>query len=141
MSGHAVSMLLLQVLIGRNFSQPIGYLKYEGPQTHFPLPVIIGIIAGASLLILIIVIICIAYHRKSQESDRVMKRMQNQMDKLEASVAKECKEGMLHAITLSLLHRYSLCLITVVELVVCWLCVTFICVTVVFQWYHCITTT
>ena len=41
----------------------------------------------------IIIIIFIAYRLKSRESDRVMKRMQNQMDTLEAKVAKECKEG------------------------------------------------
>ena len=41
-----------------------------------------------------VVIIFIAYRKKSQENDRVMKHMQNQMDILEAKVAKECKEGM-----------------------------------------------
>ena len=58
-----------------------------------PLPAIIGITAGGGVLLLGIIVIFIAYRRKSQESDRVMKRMQTQMDVLEARVAKECKEG------------------------------------------------
>ena len=50
--------------------------------------------AGGGVLIILIIIIFIAYRQKSQEGVRVMKHMQNQMDILEAMVAKECKEGM-----------------------------------------------
>ena len=72
----------------------IGELRYDVPQSFIlTLPFVVGVAAGAGFLLTVIVIICVAYHRKSRESDRVMKRMQNQMDVLEARVAKECKEG------------------------------------------------
>ena len=48
---------------------------------------------SSGFLVVVIIVIFIAYRLKSRESDRVMKRMQNQMDTLEAKVAKECKEG------------------------------------------------
>lgn len=83
-----------QVHIGNDTSYFIGDLKYEGPQSFLlTLPFLIGIAGGAAVLVTIIVIICVAYRRKSRESDRVMKRMKNSMDVLEARVAKECKEG------------------------------------------------
>jgi len=56
-------------------------------------PFVSGVAASAGVLLTAIVIVCAAYHRKSRESDRVMKRMQSQMDGLESRVAKECKEG------------------------------------------------
>lgn len=52
------------------------------------------IFVAAGVLIIIILIVFILYRKKSRENDRVMKHMQNQMDTLEAKVAKECKEGM-----------------------------------------------
>ena len=81
-----------QVHIG-NLTFPIGRLKYESGVGILSFPAIIGIAGGGGILLLIIVIIFIAYRKKSRESDRVMKHMQNQMDILEAKVAKECKEG------------------------------------------------
>lgn len=77
-----------------NLSFPIGELRYESALSALSFPAIIGIAAGGGVLIVLIVIIFIAYRQKSQESDRVMKHMQNQMDILEAKVAKECKEGL-----------------------------------------------
>ena len=90
-----LSSCVIQVHIGSNHSEYIGELQVEGPMkdTTLSLPFIIGIGAGAGILLSIILVIFIAYRRKSQESDRVLKRMQNQMDILEAKVAKECKEG------------------------------------------------
>ena len=82
------------VHVGANFNYTVGKLKYESSSMEIlSLPTIIGIGAGGGILILIIIVVCIAYRQKSRESDRVMKRMQNQMDVLEARVAKECKEG------------------------------------------------
>ena len=90
------------VHIGSNLTHPIGNLKFESMQI-LPFPAIIAIGAGGGILVMIIVIVCIAYRQKSRESDRVMKRMQNQMDILEARVAKECKEGMWKKLS----HKYG----------------------------------
>ncbi len=99
-------------MAGSNLTFSIGTLKYED-QLGFSLPMIIGISVGGGLLLLIIIIIFIAYRMKSRESDLVMKRMQNQMDALEAKVAKECKEGIeiccKYAVDLG--HRMCYCVI------------------------------
>ena len=82
--------------MGPNLTFEIGNLHFERPGDPFPLPLpvlVAAIAAGGGILIIIIVIVCIAYRQKSRENERVMKRMQNQMDVLEARVAKECKEG------------------------------------------------
>lgn len=50
-------------------------------------------VAGACVLIIVFIIILILYRRKSTESNRVLKNMQEQMDVLELRVAAECKEG------------------------------------------------
>ena len=58
-----------------------------------PVQIIIGVAAAACLLVLAVIAILIAYKRKSSESSRVLKNMQEQMDVLELRVAAECKEG------------------------------------------------
>ena len=78
-----------------NLTFPIGTLQYESMVASLPMfsfPFIL-IFVAAGLLIIIILIVYIKYRQKSRENDRVMKDMQNQMDTLEAKVAKECKEG------------------------------------------------
>jgi hypothetical protein len=78
----------------QNVSFVIGELKYDGSSIFtFSLTVIAALAGGALLVLFIIVTALVAYKRKSRENDRVMKRMQNQMDVLEIRVAKECKEG------------------------------------------------
>jgi hypothetical protein len=93
-------LLTAQILIANKKLQfPIGQLEYVGSLSAgqvemLGVPFIIGIAAAAAgFLITVIVIICVAYTMKSRESVRVMRRMRNQMDVLEARVAKECKEG------------------------------------------------
>lgn len=54
----------------------------------------IGVIVGIVVLVFIFIAFLIAYRRKSTESNRVLKNMQEQMDILELRVAAECKEGM-----------------------------------------------
>ena len=44
-------------------------------------------------LLIIVIIVLIAYKRKSRENDLTLKRLQMQMDNLESRVALECKEG------------------------------------------------
>ena len=81
------------MIVGSNLTFAIGSLKFESQMGGLSVPMIIGIGAGGGVLILLIIIIFIAYRQKSRESDRVMKRMHQQMDYLESRVAKECKEG------------------------------------------------
>jgi len=52
---------------------------------------VIGTIGCVVLVVFILILI--AYRRKSTESNRVLKNMQEQMDVLELRVAAECKEG------------------------------------------------
>ena len=83
------------VSIGPRFEYNIGYLQYSGLSDVGALSqqLIIGLSAGAVLLILILVICLIVYRRKSNQNSRVLKSMQEQMDVLELRVAAECKEG------------------------------------------------
>lgn len=84
------------VSIGQNFRQTIGRLSYSSnlAQTS-PLTktTIYGGVVGISVLILVFIAFLIAYRRKSTESSRVLKNMQEQMDILELRVAAECKEA------------------------------------------------
>jgi hypothetical protein len=102
-----------QVLVGDQ-SVNLGELQVEVPteQSPFSLVLIIGIAVSAGILIVIILIVVIAYRRKSQESDRELKRMQNQMDILESKVAKECKEGM--RLIHSLLNSEEFCVFVLI---------------------------
>lgn len=89
--------LCLQVEVGGGkLKYIIGKLSYASPAgLNGPLskPALIGVIAGIVLLVLIFIAFLIAYRRKSTESNRVLKNMQEQMDILELRVAAECKEG------------------------------------------------
>ena len=74
----------------------IGQISYAPPAAlNGPLskPVIISVVAVIVLLIVVFIAFLIAYRRKSTESNRVLKNMQEQMDILELRVAAECKEG------------------------------------------------
>lgn len=88
----------VQVVVGAGgaLRYSIGRLSYESPtDINGPLskPAMFGVIAGILLLMVIFVAFLIAYRRKSTESNRVLKNMQEQMDILELRVAAECKEG------------------------------------------------
>ncbi|XP_037086635.1 plexin-A4-like [Pollicipes pollicipes] len=84
------------VSIGSRLNYTIGRLSYAA-LAHgsgvLPEPVIIGVAVAACLLVLAVIGILIAYKRKSSESSRVLKNMQEQMDVLELRVAAECKEA------------------------------------------------
>ena len=54
-----------------------------------------GGVGGAILAVVCIIVV--VFMRKSRQSARAVKRMRNQMDVLEARVAKECKEGWQHS--------------------------------------------
>lgn len=89
-------MSWFQVIIGGKLRYTIGRLSYASPTgINGPLskPAMLGIIGAIIVLSLVFVGFLIAYRRKSTESNRVLKNMQEQMDILELRVAAECKEG------------------------------------------------
>lgn len=86
------------VIVGDNLRYKIGKLSYAsltglaGPLTK---PTVIAIVVVVFVIFVIFICFLIAYRRKSTESSRVLKNMQEQMDILELRVAAECKEGKL----------------------------------------------
>ena len=81
-------------MIGQSLNYKIGKLSYGGQgDGQLPKPVMIGVAIGGGILLLIVIGILILYRRKSTDSARVLKNMQEQMDVLELRVAAECKEA------------------------------------------------
>ena len=81
-------------MIGNNLEYNIGKLSYSSnTEGQLPKPIMIGVAVGAGVLLFIVIGILILYRRKSTESSRVLKNMQEQMDVLELRVAAECKEA------------------------------------------------
>jgi len=69
-------------------------LKYDHVSTgDFSPKFMYGVIVGGAALLIVFIGTLILYRRKSTESNRVLKNMQEQMDVLELRVAAECKEG------------------------------------------------
>ena len=86
----------VEVIVGGNLKYKIGRLSYALPaglSNPLPKPALIGVIATIVILVLVFIAFLIAYRRKSTESSRVLKNMQEQMDILELRVAAECKEA------------------------------------------------
>lgn len=84
------------VIVGNNLKYKIGRLSYALPaglNSTLSKPALIGVIAAIVMLIFVFIAFLIAYRRKSTESNRVLKNMQEQMDILELRVAAECKEA------------------------------------------------
>ncbi|XKL61681.1 hypothetical protein PGB90_001514 [Kerria lacca] len=84
------------VSIGENFHVNIGKLDYSTSSAQtgaFAETTLYGGVVGMIILTLIFIAFLIAYRRKSTESSRVLKNMQEQMDILELRVAAECKEA------------------------------------------------
>ncbi|CAH0391887.1 unnamed protein product [Bemisia tabaci] len=84
------------VIVGGSLRYHIGKLNYASPTAiNSPLtkPALFGGVAVIVVLLIIFVAFLIAYRRKSTESNRVLKNMQEQMDILELRVAAECKEA------------------------------------------------
>lgn len=82
--------------VGDRLKFTIGQLSYDipaGPESALPKSIIMAVAAGGGILLVLVIAILIAYRRKSTESSRVLKTMQEQMDVLELRVASECKEG------------------------------------------------
>jgi len=81
-----------------NTTHFIGELKFaqsasDGRRLLTSVPFTVSVAAASGILSTVILVICVAYYRKTRESRRIVRRMQTQMDALEARVANECKEG------------------------------------------------
>ena len=81
------------VMIGEKLRYTVGKLDYNENDALIPTYLLIILIALGAILIIITMLVLIAYRRKSSESVRVLKNMQEQMDVLELRVAAECKEA------------------------------------------------
>jgi plexin A len=83
------------VKIGQNLEFNIGVLSYAQPTliTNLGKHTLILITVAISIAIIFIIGLLIAYKKKTSESNRVLKNMQEQMDILELRVAAECKEA------------------------------------------------
>lgn len=85
------------VIVGGNLKYRIGQLSYALPAgLNNPLsskPALIGIVTAIIVIVIVFIAFLVAYRRKSTESNRVLKNMQEQMDILELRVAAECKEA------------------------------------------------
>ncbi|KAG9352801.1 hypothetical protein JZ751_017377 [Albula glossodonta] len=75
---------------GLHVSPGAVHFQSDSPLT---LPAIISMAAGGGLLLLSVILVLLAYKRKSHENDLTLKRLQMQMDSLESRVALECKEA------------------------------------------------
>ncbi|KAL7726799.1 hypothetical protein ACLKA6_001510 [Drosophila palustris] len=83
------------VRIGSSLEYRIGILSYESSNIIMDWGdnVVFGVIAGCVVFLLIFVALLVAYRKKTSESNRVLRNMQEQMDILELRVAAECKEA------------------------------------------------
>lgn len=83
------------VRIGRSLEYRIGVLSYASPNIMDDLGknAFVVVVSGVILLLLIFVALLVAYKKKTSESNRVLRNMQEQMDILELRVAAECKEA------------------------------------------------
>lgn len=88
--------------IGRRLNITLGYMSYDDsdgasfwniPTNDVYKHVFFVIVVGICILFVVVVVILILYRRKSTESSRVLKTMQEQMDVLELRVASEAKEA------------------------------------------------
>lgn len=83
------------VKIGVNLEFNIGILSYTQPTilNNLGRHTLIFITIAILIVIVFIIGLLIAYKKKTSESNRVLKNMQEQMDILELRVAAECKEA------------------------------------------------
>ena len=95
------------VSFGGNRNITLGLLSYELPSgqiSDIPKPLLYLILFSSLVLIIIVIIILIAYKRKSNESSRVLKTIQEQMDVLELRVA---KGKLMNLLTICASHHAS----------------------------------
>ena len=92
--------------VGKRFNKTLGFMSYDSSSSGsffffssgsssgaLYKHVFIAIVVAICFLFVVVVVILILYRRKSTESSRVLKTMQEQMDVLELRVASEAKEA------------------------------------------------
>lgn len=87
---------LVTVKVGNNLSYNIGRLTYSSAAfsiSNLGNNIVFFGLAGIALVFFVIIGLLVAYKKKTSESNRVLKNMQEQMDILELRVAAECKEA------------------------------------------------
>lgn len=90
-------MVVVRIGNTDNLVFKIGVLSYASPHSNLingvhPTALIIGLCVFI-LFVILFTILFVLYRRKTTESNRVLKNMQEQMDILELRVAAECKEA------------------------------------------------
>lgn len=70
------------------YSKDIGYLQFESPS-----PTVL-IVAVVIVVLLIVIVIVIVYCHRANKNSKTVRKLQYQLDMMEAKVAKECKEGI-----------------------------------------------
>ncbi|GAB0093919.1 Plexin_cytopl domain-containing protein [Sergentomyia squamirostris] len=85
----------VSVRIGHNLYFEIGVLSYTSPNFIHGFTKNLIVVIGAIIFIVLVIFagLVVAYRKKTSESNRVLKNMQEQMDILELRVAAECKEA------------------------------------------------
>uniref|UniRef100_W4VRI5 Putative plexins functional semaphorin receptor n=1 Tax=Corethrella appendiculata TaxID=1370023 RepID=W4VRI5_9DIPT len=83
------------VKVGHSLMYKIGVLSYASQNLINDLSnnAIIAAVIGFIVIVVIFIGLLVAYRKKTSESNRVLKNMQEQMDILELRVAAECKEA------------------------------------------------
>ncbi|XP_054746803.1 plexin-A2 isoform X1 [Anastrepha obliqua] len=83
------------VRVGQSLEYRIGVLSYASPNLIHDLSKNVLLVIGVCtvLILIIFVALLVAYKKKTSESNRVLRNMQEQMDILELRVAAECKEA------------------------------------------------
>lgn len=81
--------------MGHTLTYEIGVLSYASPNIMQGLSKNALYVVGVIVVVIVVVflLLLIAYRKKTSESNRVLKNMQEQMDILELRVAAECKEA------------------------------------------------
>lgn len=92
---NEVPAVIVKVGHTQALTYEIGILSYVSPNIMHSLSknVLVAVVAGVVIIFFIFIALLIAYRKKTSESNRVLKNMQEQMDILELRVAAECKEA------------------------------------------------
>ena len=80
-----------QVHIG-GYSQEIGYLKYD-QQQEFAVPLGIAVVIVIVVVVVIVAFLVYRYRKRADAQEMQLKKKELQLNEMEASVAKVCREG------------------------------------------------
>lgn len=84
----------VKVVYGSTVSSDVGTVSLTDISTGLSTITIIAIGCGSGLVLLVVIVIIVVLKCRLSQTDRGIKKLQDKMDNLEMTVAKECKEGM-----------------------------------------------